>query len=533
MELLYQAWIVAVVVFFFGFCVFIHEFGHLLAALWRKLHVERFSVGFGKAIWKKEIKGVEYRISWIPFGGYVALPQLEPSDSIETEDGKPLPEAKPIDRIITAFAGPLFNNLFALALGTVVYFVGVNEPRRYKDFVVGTLQATYKNDEGKTVKTPEEEAELEIGDRVIAVNGITLTKGFREAVNLIVLAKEGKVVLKVIKADGTEKEISYKSVSHPDHRFQGAGIPFFRPVEPTLIKRIEEGSGAEKAGLRKGDLLFKINGKRVVDRNWVVETLGKLNPDPKEVGDHVTADFEIKRPPAGVKGPHDFSKMATISIMGVIPKYVKLTEKQKEQLRKREMDVPEARCLFGIEPFVELVPAHHTPWEQCSRVVVMTYKSIAAMFDSGNPVGIGAMSSPVGIFTKMKQMFEYGVMYGLSFVVIISMALAIFNLLPIPILDGGHIALAMMEGIARRKLPPKIIRPVFYFFFVIIISFALYLVGNDIRLKFKPDYVPPSKKGTESTESKKDKDKTTTDALPVSEAPVVPASGNDDKNGDK
>jgi len=93
-------------------------------------------------------------------------------------------------------------------------------------------------------------------------------------------------------------------------------------------------------------------------------------------------------------------------------------------------------------------------------------------------------------------------MYGLSFVVIISMALAIFNLLPIPILDGGHIVLALLEAIARRKLPSKIVRPVFYLFFVIIISFALYLVYNDIRLRLKPKYVPPAKKGTGKVESK-------------------------------
>ena len=84
-------------IFFFGFCIFIHEFGHLLAALWCKLHIERFSIGFGKPIWKKVIKGVEYRLSWLPFGGYVALPQMEPSDTPMTSEGEELPEAASSD----------------------------------------------------------------------------------------------------------------------------------------------------------------------------------------------------------------------------------------------------------------------------------------------------------------------------------------------------------------------------------------------------------------------------------------------------
>ncbi len=527
MEILYQAWIIAVVAFFFGFCVFIHEFGHLLAALWRKLHVERFSVGFGKAIWKKTIKGVEYRISWIPFGGYVALPQLEPSDKIETEDGKALPDGKPIDRIITAFAGPFFNILFALALGTLVYWVGINEPRQYKTFVIGKIQETYEKD-GAIVKSPAFKEGLEIGDEVVKVNGVTLNKGFNEAVHLIILAKGGKITLDVVKPDGSTNEISYQSVSHPNPKYQGAGIPFFRPVVPTLIRSITKGSGAEKAGLKEGDLLYTINGKHVANSDWVVKTLGALNPDPKEGETYVPADFEIKRPPAGVKGPHDFKNITPILIKGVVPEYVTLTKKEKKMLKEDNKPITDGRCVFGIGPSVEMIPVHHTPWEQCSRVVVLTWKSIRAIFDRSNPVGIGAFSSPVGIFVKMKVMFEYGAMYGLSFVVMISVALAIFNLLPIPILDGGHIVLALMEIVARRKLPPKFVRPVFYFFFVIIISFALYLVGNDIRLRFVPKYVPPSN-GSAKTE-KPGKDVPTPAETPT---PAKSSTASDTKEIDK
>ena len=88
----------AFVIFCFGFCIFIHEFGHLLAAIWRGLHIEKFSVGFGKAIWKRRWYNIDFLIGWIPFGGYVALPQLEPTDHPTASDGTPLPPIRPTDR---------------------------------------------------------------------------------------------------------------------------------------------------------------------------------------------------------------------------------------------------------------------------------------------------------------------------------------------------------------------------------------------------------------------------------------------------
>ncbi len=126
-------------IFFLGMCVFVHELGHFLVAKWRGLHIIAFSLGFKKA-WGKKINGVDYRIGWIPAGGYVDLPQIDTTDVAKDEDGNELPPAKPLDRLLTAAAGPVFNILFGLLLGCVVWYFGMPaETPRYESMVVESL----------------------------------------------------------------------------------------------------------------------------------------------------------------------------------------------------------------------------------------------------------------------------------------------------------------------------------------------------------------------------------------------------------
>src|ERR1041385_2324971 len=106
--------------------IFVHELGHFLAARWRGLKVDRFAIWFGQPIWKKKINGVEYALGWIPAGGYVALPQMASMEMIEgkAEHAEPLPQISAVDKIIVAFAGPLFSFLLAVAFAFCVWGVG-------------------------------------------------------------------------------------------------------------------------------------------------------------------------------------------------------------------------------------------------------------------------------------------------------------------------------------------------------------------------------------------------------------------------
>src|SRR5256885_7253013 len=119
--------IVLEVLLLFNLLIFVHELGHFLAARWRGLKVDRFAIWFGKPIWKKKIGGVEYALGTIPAGGYVSLPQMATMEMIEGKgesSGKPLPPISPLDKIIVAFAGPLFSFLLAVCFAMIVWMVG-------------------------------------------------------------------------------------------------------------------------------------------------------------------------------------------------------------------------------------------------------------------------------------------------------------------------------------------------------------------------------------------------------------------------
>src|SRR5256885_4496881 len=115
------------VLILFNLLIVVHELGHFLAARWRGLYIEKFGVWFGKPLWKKTINGVQYSLGSLPFGGFVALPQLAPMDIIEGKadlDRAKLPPISVLDKIIVAFAGPLFSFLLAILFAVIIWAVG-------------------------------------------------------------------------------------------------------------------------------------------------------------------------------------------------------------------------------------------------------------------------------------------------------------------------------------------------------------------------------------------------------------------------
>src|SRR6185436_4044651 len=132
--------LIILVLMVFNLMIIVHEWGHFLAARWRGLKIEKFYVWFGKPLWKKTFNGVEYGLGSIPMGGFVALPQMAPMDTIEGKSDEPrevLPPISPLDKIIVAFAGPLFSFLLALFFACIVWKVGKPEQNLPESTTVG------------------------------------------------------------------------------------------------------------------------------------------------------------------------------------------------------------------------------------------------------------------------------------------------------------------------------------------------------------------------------------------------------------
>src|SRR5436190_13211162 len=185
------------VLLLFNLLIFVHELGHFLAARWRGLKIDRFAIWFGKPIWKTRINGVEYALGSIPAGGYVSLPQMATMETIEGKSessGQPLPPISPLDKIIVAFAGPLFSFLLALVFAVVVMVVGRPVSESETTTVIG-----YVEKDG-----PAEKVGLRPGDRILEVDNKPVSKfgGMGDSGKWRIVRSEGDTIpVKVARAE--------------------------------------------------------------------------------------------------------------------------------------------------------------------------------------------------------------------------------------------------------------------------------------------------------------------------------------------
>ena len=516
------------VIFFFGFCVFIHEMGHLLVALWRGLHVETFSIGFGKELWGKTYKGVRYKISMLPFGGYVELPQLETTDQHKDKNGNDLPRTKPLDRILTALAGPLFNVLFGFFLGTIIWLVGVEKPVPANKLTVSYVQA----------ESPDAKAGLKVGDVITKVNGQSFTKGFSEIFERIVLSASKEVVLEVTRQDKVET-ITYVPAISKDPRFEGLTVPHFMIKSETVISGVVKDSVADKIGLKKGDEILSLNGKVLLSSQAFIKSISegegqpvtltikrdgvekvfknilpqkqmlhKLGIEVKFIDDYIEVLSIDKNNMAGeLKVGDRITKLdgALVDPSSFIKavRYGKGKALDFEVTREDEnikiatltpiVDSSAKGTVFKIGAMLaaktEMVMTHPTPYAQMVNVLFKTKNTLKALFAPQSKVGIKHMSGPVGIVRALSITVSHGFMHGLELVLFITFSLAIMNLLPLPVLDGGHITFAIIESIFGRPLPIKFIRLLETAFAVLLISFMLYVTFNDVHRLVRDDSV--------------------------------------------
>src|SRR6266478_8258721 len=249
----------------FNLLIVVHELGHFLAARWRGLVVTKFAIWFGKPLWKKTIGGIEYSLGSLPFGGFVALPQLAPMDIIEGKadvDRAKLAPISALDKIIVAFAGPLFSFGLAVLFAIIIFAVGRPVSESEATTTIGYVMAD----------SPAARAGLKPGDKILAVNGRHVSRfgGMgADSISWRIVSSEGSTIPITIARDldgKTEtRTVEAKPIVPQTKPWMRKALRQIEilPAETPLVAKVEPDSPAAKAGLKANDLIVAINGQRL------------------------------------------------------------------------------------------------------------------------------------------------------------------------------------------------------------------------------------------------------------------------------
>jgi len=427
-----------VVAFFFGLTIFIHEFGHFLMAKRRGMKIERFSIGFGHALWKWTRNGVEYRLSWIPFGGYVALPQMAPMEMLEGKTDTPaeqLPPASPADKILVSLAGPALNVALGIVLACVLWLFGTPA----NPSIVGWVEPG----------SPEEQSGIRPGDRIVQVNDQKV-QTWSELMEAIAFSRQPTVRLLVERAN---QKLEFNLETRTNEKFKIKTLELY-PRERPFARRVFPKSPSEQAGIRPNDRFVSIEGVPVHSKEQMIMLIGERADQPTAI--KVLRDGKLLT----LTAVPEFNKKAKAGRIGV-----------------------------ELGDDLEIVRPGPTPVRQFEEVLGSMWRLVKALVHHKETgVGLGSVSGPVGISVFWwYAIVSGGILMGVKIAVILNINLAILNLLPIPVLDGGHILFSAIETVIRRPLNARFVHISQTTFAALLIAFMLYItVFSDIR-RFLPE----------------------------------------------
>lgn len=430
----------AVVLLLFNITIFIHELGHFWVGRWRGAKIERFAVWFGPPIWKRMINGVEWRLGCIPLGGYVAFPQLA-MEAIEGKSETPAEELTPLlpkDKIPILFAGSFMNLILGFVIATIVWVVGEPRGSDYYDLKIGYIKAD----------SPEWNAGVRSGDVIKTINGVKVTN-WDEIFTDVALNTKKELDL------GVETAGQYHVVSFVPDRNPRFGIRMLSldPVRGVYAGNMKPDSPGAIAGIKPGDRFVEVNGETIFSGQHLVDIVSKRADQPTTI--------VLER---------NNEKIT-----------VQATPKLDANLNIGRLEVP-----LDWKDDEKTITIHQKPMTQIKKSMLLMYESINALIHKKTTgVGVKDFSGPVGIVHQMAKQVQMDIRLALAFLVMLNINLAIVNLLPIPVLDGGHIVFSIIEAIRRRPLNQKFLESTQMVFVALIITFVVYVSFNDIRRIFE------------------------------------------------
>ncbi len=429
------------IILLFALTILVHEGGHFLAAHLLGLVADTFSIGMGPALWRRKIGATTYKIGLLPIGGYVALPQMDPNSFLEADPADPdsppprdLPRIAPWKKILVAVAGAAGNILFAFLLATIVWHVGKPASLQEQNATIGYVAPD----------TPAWEAGLREGDTILAANArpVDTWTALTEAV---ALSATDTIDLTLRTADGATRTVPLPTED------TGMGFRVLSGIDgmtPCLVASTFPNSGAAAAGLRPGDRLTALDGAPLYSRAHLVRLLAANGTAPVAV---------------------TYRRGAATATVTITPAW----------------DDEESRPLLGVvfntlDDLDETARTHPTPWAQVKGHAASLFHFFRALFTpSTSKAAAGAVGGPVMIFSMYWLMIRSSFILAIWFTAFLNVNLAIVNLLPIPVLDGGHVIYGLWEILTRRPVSARVVNTLANLFAGLLILLFLYLTFRD------------------------------------------------------
>ena len=423
------------VAFVLGIMVLIHEFGHYAIAKWCGVRVETFSIGFGKRLFGFRRGETDYRISVLPLGGYVKMSGENPMEESTGDPGEFMSHPR-WQRFLIAIAGPAMNILFAVAVLTIVYMVHYARPYYLDEPAV--IGHVFEN-------TPAAKAGIQAGDRIVRIDGID-NPTWQDVIPKVLISPNQP--LEVVVQHGAE--LQHKTLTPAGIGTESYGEAGWSPDQPRTVTYVDSGNAADKAGIRVGDDLLALNGVPIESIPHMIALLQENKEKPLVI----TVRRNQQEFKATVIPFFDAAEGQKKFRIGIVSEPERVDKLPFRAALARSIDVNKKNSLLIIE-----------------LVQKMVRRKISVKQMDG-PIGIARISGDAARQSGWTPL--------LTIMSAISLNLGIFNLLPIPILDGGVILLLLIEGLMRRDINQHFKERLYQAAFVFLLLFAAMVILNDI-----------------------------------------------------